>query len=272
MVSAMLCCSLNKPACAQQAQSLQEQLRSVSAESLAELARAEGDASRGALLFHQAQLQCSACHSDRGAGRLGPNLATPASPRQATDLVESILWPNRKVADAFRVVVLSTVDGRTETGLLVAKDNEQITLRDVQPDGTVRRWMMTDVESFELQAKSIMPEGLVNLLADRKQFLDLLRYVMEISEGGEARARELEPPAALTQLPPLPAYESSIDHAGIIRSWDDASLERGEQIYARVCANCHGTHDRLTVRCQRPRGSDEASSKMAAIPIECTKR
>ena len=56
--------------------------------------------------------------------------------------------------------------------------------------------------------------------------------------------RELQPPASLIQLPPLPEYESSIDHAGIIRDFDEESLKRGQKIYDRVCANCHGTHDR----------------------------
>ena len=44
--------------------------------------------------------------------------------------------------------------------------------------------------------------------------------------------------------PPLPEYERRLDHAGLIAGLDAASLRRGEAIYIRVCANCHGTADR----------------------------
>jgi hypothetical protein len=41
----------------------------------------------------------------------------------------------------------------------------------------------------------------------------------------------------------LPEYEKDIDHAGLIRALDDRAFKRGEAIYTRVCANCHGTTD-----------------------------
>ena len=49
-----------------------------------------------------------------------------------------------------------------------------------------------------------MPAGLVNQLADRREFLDLVRYVLEISEQGPARALALRPPESAFAVPPLP--------------------------------------------------------------------
>ena len=46
-----------------------------------------------------------------------------------------------------------------------------------------------------------MPAGLVNALASRQQFLDLLRYLMEIAEYGPSRARALRPDPALLAAP-----------------------------------------------------------------------
>ena len=43
----------------------------------------------------------------------------------------------------------------------------------------------------------------------------------------------------------LPAYEKDIDHAGFLKSIDAKSFKRGEAIYLRVCANCHGTKDQV---------------------------
>lgn len=37
-----------------------------------------------------------------------------------------------------------------------------------------------------------------------------------------------------------PPPADSIDHAGIIRSWDAASLTRGEKLYNGICITCHG--------------------------------
>ena len=90
---------------------------------------------------------------------------------------------------------------------------------------------------------SLMPAGLVNMLAGRQQFLDLAAYLAEIAAQGPARALELKPAAALYALPPIPEYEQHLDHAGLIAALDGESLKRGEALYKRVCANCHGTHD-----------------------------
>ncbi|HSG69104.1 MAG TPA: DUF6797 domain-containing protein, partial [Planctomycetaceae bacterium] len=65
-----------------------------------------------------------------------------------------------------------------------------------------------------------------------------------IRDGGVKQARLLEPLPHLYATPPIPAYESDIDHAGLIRSWNQNSFQRGEAIYNRLCINCHGTKDK----------------------------
>ena len=85
-----------------------------------------------------------------------------------------------------------------------------------------------------------MPDGLVNLLSDRQQFLDLAKYLIEIAEGGPNARRSCGRPKPRSSLP---EYEKDIDHAGLIRALDDKAFRRGEAIYTRVCANCHGTKD-----------------------------
>ena len=70
------------------------------------------------------------------------------------------------------------------------------------------------------------------------------KYVIEISQEGPSRAEELQPSPDLIGLPPLPDYERRVDHARLIRGFNDRMFDQGERIYNRVCANCHGTHDR----------------------------
>lgn len=83
-----------------------------------------------------------------------------------------------------------------------------------------------------------MPDGPVNTLSDRRQFPDQAKYLIEVAEGRSRRA-ELRP--AVTALV-VTGYEKDIDHAGLIRGPDRKGFQRGEPIYARVCANRHGTH------------------------------
>ena len=46
-----------------------------------------------------------------------------------------------------------------------------------------------------------MPAGQVNQLNSRQQFLDLIRYLIEIRDRGPARALELQPPQTLLPFP-----------------------------------------------------------------------
>jgi hypothetical protein len=87
-----------------------------------------------------------------------------------------------------------------------------------------------------------MPKGQVNQMTSRQQFLDLVRYLIEVRDGGPLKAKELEPAPQLYQIR-IPEYEKTIDHAGMIASLDQGAFKRGEAIYNRLCINCHGTHD-----------------------------
>jgi mono/diheme cytochrome c family protein len=129
------------------------------------------------------------------------------------------------------------------TGLLAEERADAVVLRDAAQDGRTITIPTKDIESRKDQGQSLMPEGLVDQLADRQEFLDLVRYLIDIAENGAERARRLRPAAASFAPPPLPDYERDLDHAGLIRGLDGKSLKRGEAIYVRVCANCHGTRE-----------------------------
>ncbi len=58
--------------------------------------------------------------------------------------------------------------------------------------------------------------------------------------AGQAQVSALPPGAPLLPESALPDYERRLDHAGLIRGWNNAALARGEKIYERVCHACHG--------------------------------
>lgn len=57
-----------------------------------------------------------------------------------------------------------------------------------------------------------------------------------------AHAQEPALPCGEPLLPEsaLPDHERRLNHARLIRGWNQASLERGREIYQRVCHSCHG--------------------------------
>jgi putative heme-binding domain-containing protein len=218
---------------------LTRRLLSESVADLAKDARERGDAGRGAVLFFQPFLTCAKCHDADTGTQFGPDLAQSGKAATAEYLIESILAPSKVLKKGYEPLTVSTTDGRTVTGLLVEEKNGSITLLD--PAGGTRSVIPTaDVDKRIVGTQSFMPEGMANLLSDRQQFLDLTKYLIEVVEGGPTRAKELRP--AQTAFI-LPEYEKEIDHAGLIRKLDAKSFQRGEAIYTRVCANCHGTKD-----------------------------
>ena len=225
---------------------LEARLRTEDPAALARDARRLGDARRGSSVFYQPSLTCTKCHtSETGSPSLGPDLAALGRDIADAYIVESILEPSKVIKKGYDTVTLSLEDGRTVTGLLGEERADAVVVRDPGQDGKAVTVPKNQIEERKDGGASIMPVGLVNNLGTRQQFLDLVRYLMEIAEKGPARARELKPDPALMAVTPLPEAERDIDHAGLITALNQQSFERGEAIYNRVCVNCHGTKDRL---------------------------
>ncbi len=232
-------------ASAASAQMLEVELQSESPVALANDAKELGDAKRGAIVFFQHHMVCSHCHAGEEPQRaLGPDLSRLEKTVSDADLVESVLAPSKVIRKGFETIAVVTTDGTGMNGLIAEERDDAIVLRDPMQHGRLVTILKKQIEQRSASATSLMPTGQVNQLASRQQFLDLVRYLIEIRDGGPLRALELKPDPSLIAAVSLPEYEQRIDHAGLIRGWDANSLKRGETIYLRVCANCHGTHDK----------------------------
>lgn len=228
------------------APTLQQQLVKEEAAALAKAAWEKGDAGRGAIVFHRLDLVCTRCHAvAEDAVRLGPDLSRVGPETTGAYLVESVLLPSKVIKKGFETVIITTKAGKTLTGLIAEERADVVVLRDAAREGKTITVRIDDIDERVVSGQSLMPEGLVNVLSGRQEFLDLVRYLMEIAEKGPKRARQLRPAASLFAPPPLPEYERDLDHAGLLRALDADSRKRGEAIYLRVCVNCHGTKDQL---------------------------
>ncbi|MEO1998758.1 MAG: c-type cytochrome, partial [Planctomycetaceae bacterium] len=228
-----------------QAQTLTKRLLAEEPSSLADDARKAGDARRGAILFYQPYLACTRCHTNGKDGhRLGPDLSRRDQPLSDPLLIQSVLDPSGVIKKGYETITVVTGQGKTIVGLLVDDGQRQLVLRDPTGSGQTVAIDKSTIEERNNTGPSIMPQGVVDQLASRQQFLDLLKYLMEVRQGGPSRALALRPDPALYAPRPLPEYEKTIDHAGMIGELNRQSFQRGAAIYNRLCINCHGTHDR----------------------------
>ena len=239
--------ALSQAPSADDGSTLEERLKGESVAVLSADAKRLGNASRGAIAFHQAHLACTRCHEgEAGKTPFGPNLALLGKAVTDEYLIRSILEPSHEIKKGFETVKVALKSGRTVTGLLVEENAGRITLRDLaDASGALVSVAKREVDERSDHGPSSMPTGLVNGLRSRESFLDLVTYLRAIADGGPERAKALKPAASLLAPPALPDYERDLDHAGLIADSqaDRESFARGEAIYRRVCANCHGTKD-----------------------------
>ena len=145
----------------------------------------KGDIVRGAILFHQGNINCANCHRPAvGKDRIGPDLSR--LPNETTDasFVESILLPSKTIKKDYQTTMVLTAAGKVITGLVAVEDEQQIVLRTGRFSEELQTIAKVDIESRRLSTKSSMPDGLINELKSRQQFLDLLRYVIDLKRNG----------------------------------------------------------------------------------------
>ena len=128
-------------------------------------------AEKGRLVFLRT---CQVCHKmyDEG-GVLGPDL-TGSNRANIPYLLGNILDPSEEIQDDYKMVVITTNDGRTYTGNITAENNRQVTLRTVSQDALLLN--KSDIQSREVTPKSMMPEGLFSTLTET-EILDLAAYL-----------------------------------------------------------------------------------------------
>ena len=138
---------------------------------LTDRALATADVRNGRAIFQQS---CGACHKMYGEGGvLGPDL-TGSNRTNLDYLLFNVLNPSGDVPDAYRLVVVTTRDGRTFSGTVTGETDRQLTLREVGREPAIIS--KADIQSRETTPFSMMPQGLFDALIDR-EVVDLVAYL-----------------------------------------------------------------------------------------------
>jgi quinoprotein glucose dehydrogenase len=141
---------------------------------------AGGDAEKGRAVFlDNSAVSCQKCHKlDGQGGEVGPPLNGIGAKQSREYLLESILYPNAKIAEGYQSVILNTVDGRTISGVLRKKDASGYTV--VTADNKVVVVPKDDVDS-EKPDKSAMPDDLHKKLSKR-ELRDLVEFLASLKK------------------------------------------------------------------------------------------
>ncbi|MDA1121860.1 MAG: PmoA family protein [Bacteroidetes bacterium] len=129
------------------------------------------DVIKGKVIFTKT---CGACHQMYGEGGiLGPELT--GSNRTNTDyLLSNILEPSADIQDDYKMVIVTTRDGRTYLGTVAGDNDRQLVLKVVGQDQVSIN--KSDIQSREDTPNSMMPPGLINTMNDQ-EVLDLVAYL-----------------------------------------------------------------------------------------------
>ena len=129
------------------------------------------DAVKGEMVF---QRTCGSCHKMYGkGGNIGPEL-TGSNRASADYLLVNVLNPSGEIQDDYKLVVVTTRDGRTYSGNVVSETDRQLTMRIVGQDAVILN--KSAIQSREVTPVSMMPTGLFDALTDT-EVLDLVRYM-----------------------------------------------------------------------------------------------
>ena len=154
-----------------------------SADELAVEVATEGNAERGELIYRRKSLACMSCHGIAQVGPdSGPDLAAVGAASSTAYIVDSILRPNKVVAEHYETFVIGTIDGELLTGLIAFQDDKEIVLRDPSKNKPLRI-PIDDIDGMR-QGASMMPAGLSENLSNKQEFLDLVSFLSQLGRPG----------------------------------------------------------------------------------------
>ncbi|MGK0188721.1 MAG: putative membrane-bound dehydrogenase-like protein [Verrucomicrobiales bacterium] len=133
---------------------------------------AKAKSANGRAIFERT---CVACHKlyDKG-GAIGPEL-TGSNRANLDYILTNIIEPSAEIPEGYRMVMITTRDGRTYAGNVASESDRQLTLRVVGQDDPVAL-SKADIQSRDVAPVSMMPEGLLGTLTDQ-EVTDLVAYL-----------------------------------------------------------------------------------------------
>lgn len=135
-----------------------------------------GDEKVGQYIFNNHISQCVRCHRVNGfGGQAGPDLSRIGSTHSTREIVESIIWPNEKIASGFGITSLTLKDGRVISGTSEEENDSIIKLMTL--DKKILEIKKADIETRNPAQSSMPPMGAILSL---RELRDLVSYLKNL--------------------------------------------------------------------------------------------
>jgi putative heme-binding domain-containing protein len=136
----------------------------------------EANAAKGEIVF---QKSCGSCHKMYGnGGNIGPEL-TGSNRANLDYFLFNVLNPSGEIQDDYKLVVITTRDGRTYSGNVIAENDRQVSMRIVGKD--VSKINKSEIQSREVMPSSLMPVGILETIQEN-EVLDLVKYMQTMKK------------------------------------------------------------------------------------------
>ncbi len=124
------------------------------------------------------EIGCAQCHKvGTDGGSVGPDLSDVGKRLTSAELLESLVEPSAKIADAYATWHLQTADGQVHSGRIDREDERFVVLRGGSALDAFVEIPVGEIEARRKSDISNMPAGIVNVLHEH-EILDLLAYLL----------------------------------------------------------------------------------------------
>ncbi len=134
-----------------------------------------GNQANGRKIFYEkAEAACNRCHKMQGdGGEVGPELTHLAEKQNPEYLLESILYPNAKIAQGFESVLVTSKTGTLYAGVLKSETDTVLEIN--SPEDGLIKVNKSDIDKRE-KGLSGMPEGFGTILS-RQEIRDIIAFL-----------------------------------------------------------------------------------------------
>jgi quinoprotein glucose dehydrogenase len=137
-----------------------------------------GNAEAGKKIFlERADVQCLRCHKINGqGGDVGPDLSHIGTQKDRRYLLESIVFPNRQIAQGYESVMVTLKNDDSFAGVFKSENADELVIN--TPQSGLVTIKKKDIETRQ-KSLSPMPEGMAQILSKR-DLRDLIAYLSSL--------------------------------------------------------------------------------------------
>ena len=121
---------------------------------------------------------CANCHKFGAEGKeIGPELSAIAATRKRPEILESMFFPSKIIADQYKPDLIQTKDGDIVSGLVIKENARAVTLVTSDHPEKPIEVLKSQIQARKKSSVSAMPEGLLDTYSN-DQVLGLVAFLL----------------------------------------------------------------------------------------------